>query len=336
MDCRSGNEVTSFRVLALFTLVLASPGVCFGGDSAEWKARFRAEAPAAWEKYLAFARKLQGSINYKQYTTTGGVTSLKRQGGYEFKQADGAALSIVHMITPEQKDEVTGCNPRYSFRLTRTNPKVGWALTELRVFDNEAAANAGCAELIKKVNRDATTLSLLGYWLPDLLADPDFKIKSAQPIRADGDELVKVAFDYRKPRRASDGRMAISGGWVTLDPQRSWIIRWYGIYPKDMPDLPFRQEFTFAEGRGPFPLLRHSRSSQGGDYLNEADLQIVEQPNVPLPEFTLSAFGLPEPREFTPPPQPRYYLWIAGLAAALAASAFLFRRLARRAEAAKA
>jgi hypothetical protein len=70
--------------------------------------------------------------------------------------------------------------------------------------------------------------------------------------------------------------------------------------------------------------------------LETTDFDVSEQEPSPA-EFTLSAFGLPEPREFTPPPSPpRYYLWIAGIAVALAIAAFLFRRMARRAEAAKA
>lgn len=58
---------------------------------------------------------------------------------------------------------------------------------------------------------------------------------------------------------------------------------------------------------------------------------------MPESEFRLSAFGIREPREFTPPPSgPRYYLWILGGAGVLTAAAFVFRRLARRAEAASA
>jgi hypothetical protein len=40
------------------------------------------------------------------------------------------------------------------------------------------------------------------------------------------------------------------------------------------------------------------------------ELQTVERPDVPLEEFTLSAFGLPEPPGI-PVERSRLYLWIA-------------------------
>ena len=50
----------------------------------------------------------------------------------------------------------------------------------------------------------------------------------------------------------------------------------------------------------------------------------------PEEEFTLSAFGLPEPPDVVASRGSRYYLWFAGAAGAFLTLTVVFRRLARR------
>lgn len=308
-------------------------GESLAQEKKDWKDRFYAEAPKRWEDYLRFARTLQITLSVNMYD---GVNrspngSIRR----EFKQARGACLCVVHRhlppkrvppgsrITPRQlarinasrtSSEAEGFNSSYSFKLNRRSPDKGWIITDLELPDQSNNFSDKRIKFKESQLKDVCPcLRLENLWLPKLIQDPDFKITAIQTQEIDAHAAVRFDFDYPKAGKdyPGDGGFQIKGGWMVLDPEHDWILREY---------IGFSQNYThhrtllFREGTDRHPTVTHSTYKivdKGGELLDTVDSewQTVEQSDVPLEEFTLSAFQLPEPPG-TKTEGSRLYLWI--------------------------
>ena len=287
--------------------------------------RLREEGPRGWSQYLAFARRLQVTW---QAARSGAPNSKALSIRTECKQGTSAAVRVQSNLEPATEAEAIGANPLYTFTLKRRDSQRGWTLVKLKLSKQSKTPDKEQKEVQEDVRREVCNfLTLFNLWLPDLLHDADFKVKSVRPVSAEGLDLVKVEFDYRKrpgnyPVR---GALQITGGWMLLDPQHDWIMREYEVYHFSPENSLIHRQFRFKAGTDGHLLLTQVktriRGKEGGatfDNSWETEVETLERADMPVTEFTLSAFGLPEPRGVTwERGSSRWWLWFTVAAGVL-------------------
>lgn len=319
---------------------------CIAQEKTDWKERFFAEAPQRWVDYLRFAHSLQMTVtaNRIQGTDRAGLLSNRT----EYKQTKGASMYVSYREYGPNKSEVVaeGFNPSYSFKLKRPNPHSGWVITQLNVFGQNSTLSDEERQLQERLLQDVCDcLRLYNLWLPTLIHDPDFKITAVKPQEIDGIPVVRFDFDY--PKSDNDyplkGARHIKGGWMVIDPEHDWILRDYLVHEGQPEKYFIRQTYQIRQGTNNHPITTHTtlqivsngwKSFVGGkeewfESIGKGEFETVEQSDVPLEEFTLSAFGLPEPPGIQVAGS-RLHLWIALVGIACLGFAVLIRWQIRR------
>ncbi len=331
-----------FRIdsLAMFAILLGigSQSRAFAQDDASWKDRFQAEAPPAWEKYRTRAKRFQGSL--ERTTVRLPNREVVDRDRCEIKQRDGCALFLAQDLEggdpPNHKGLVLGINSRYGFELSRQTLTAPWTVANLGTDLSQGMTFRFASpptEAVVQWTTFPTTLAMIPYFPMVGIEGPGFTLKRVTPTtRNDGQ--VKVEFAYRpptdKPRIPS-----IKNGWVLYDPQRSWTIREYNVQAvwaeKVVASVVVAYEYKEAADGFPIPqrVIRRMTPIGGVDAERRYEFDL-EEADVPESDFTLSAFGLPEPTGVERPT--RWYLWAAVLGFGCLGLAVVLRWRARRAE----
>lgn len=169
------------------------------------------------------------------------------------------------------------------------------------------------------------------------LKDPDFVVKKVTSHPQDGRMLLRAEFTYVPKKASGDVPLKMltfyEPSWVILDPDNYWTIQehlittWYGNQ---------RGRVTYGERVGGFPMAKRAERISTGARTKDVkttrwEIDRIAHRMIPESEFTLSAFGLPEP-SFGPR---RFGNWpiLLALAAVFAALAVTLRRVLRRREA---
>jgi hypothetical protein len=169
----------------------------------------------------------------------------------------------------------------------------------------------------------------------EVLSAAGTRVTAVTPKPGPGGELVEV--DFVTHPTSDDDRLR--GGTLFLDPNRGWLpVRKRALIQTKTATGTLTTEYDYGPGVAPQPRLTVSReeySVPGKSEALQAKLTIQSEFHVPsrLPEtreFTLSAFGLPEPVGVKwEKPTPRY-LWYLAAAGGCGFFAALFGWLARR------
>jgi hypothetical protein len=306
--------------LFIFGIVVASifTEECIAQEKIDWKERFFAEAPKRWVDYLRFAHSLQVTMtaNRLQGTDRSPMISSRTQ----YKQTKGASMYVSYREFGPNKSEAVaeGFNPSYSFRLKRPNPHSGWVITQLNVLGQTSTFSDEQRQLQESLLQDVCDCLRLNLWLPTLIHDPDFKITAVKPQEIDGLPVIRFDFDYPKPDKdyPHKGAMHIKGGWMVIDPEHDWILRDYLVLTSRPEKFFIRKTYQIRQGTNNHPIITHhtlqvvSTGAKPFESIGKGEWETVEQSDVPLEEFTLSAFGLPEPPGIQVHGS-RLHLWIA-------------------------
>lgn len=310
-------------------------------ENTNWKDRFYAEAPKRWEEYRRFAKSLQ--MNQKRtrhlLNVKGDGKESKEVAQLEFKQTKEACLLVFQRFEPEFTGQVEGLNPSYSFDLIRRSPDKGWIIKNMVASDQSPAFSDERRKFEEEPRffwlSACRCLCLGPHVLPEVMNDPAFKVTEVKPQGIDGQPLVRIDFDYPSPSKPG---LCIRG-WMALDPDHDWILREYEIYRGPPPEIFMHFTYQIREGTDRHPMMTrqtwqwNSKGERKWEERGEAEWQVVENSDVPLEEFTLSAFGLPEPPGI-PVQRSRLHLWIALGGILCICIAALIRWQARRARAA--
>lgn len=295
--------------------------------------RVKTDAPAQWRAYREAASRLQGSCKTTETNVTTGATPNVVE--YSIKQCAPCALYRMNVSSGggQASATVRSRANHYAFRLNRSDAEAPWIVTEFvpaTAVDNVDTASAMALAVA------CGGLYVLNESLPDMFAAPGFALRDASVQDAGGRQLIRVVFDYGPQDKYAN---PLRGGWIDLDPGRYWMISRYQIKAEYQDgEGTIENKLDFKNAAGQFPVLQHYVRRQKGtsndgkvyeiEYVGDYDLRI--QDTVPASEFTLSAFGLPEPSVASDVASRwrRWGLW--GGAAALVVAAIL-ARLARRA-----
>lgn len=234
-----------------------------------------------------------------------------------------------------EPDRAIGLNTRYAFELRRS-PGKGWTVVSFHDLASgpppdlfrHGGANDPVARMVSPYWLEGRT------WLPDVLARPGLKLRQVERTAAGGEPRVVVRYEYDDPDRPG----LAHAGTVTLDPERYWVVASYD-HSGTINGVTKRTVRTnqFDVRPDGLPLLREARgvvtstlpAAAGKGREDTLTFSLTREVADPM-EFTLTAFGLPEPPGVKwERPTPRW-VWAVAAAGGFGLLAALFRRLARR------
>ncbi len=240
-----------------------------------------------------------------------------------------------------QTFEIFGTNPKYAFALRRNTSTSPWTVSQLIDRSNNKLPPAfeDHFDTFQRGNNQLVKVSRK-YPLVEVIRKPQFRVVRCRRVQQDGDDLVEVVFDY--PHKVEKGGNDIQRGTLLLDPQRFWCLRSFEIQKAS--------EVEGYRGTEQFQVLELGETDQSlpvpkravtkntvvfdngigntQEWRFEYDLSVPRR----LPdddEFTLTAFGLPEPPGLEWKGPTRWYLWVglAGIVClVLGAAIHRFRR----------
>lgn len=291
------------------------------------------EATRAWERQLDFFATLDGTSQNDRRTRQAGqkwvvvlgIAAAKDCSNNSLQRWEGKESGI-------WKGNVIGWNSRYSFRLSQVGENRPWAIADVEKRSESSKGKA------LRDPREFCTDLIFGPRIP--LFHKIFRSKGFRCVRVDPEPqsqgLVRVTFTYAPQDKQqewmspgeNEAMNQVKGGWVVLDTPRYWVIRKGEIELVMGKDQEITSKWIVEnehdrEGSDHHPIItknsRVGKTWQDGKLVMEeaytSQLDYRERPSIPEEEFTLSAFGLPEPHWATPR-KTRWYLWlgVAGVA----------------------
>lgn len=324
---------TSNLATYVVALVYLTPPAAGQGKAA--KDRFPEEALRQWEQYQSFSYRIQGKITTSTEAVLDDGQASKNQYECEIKQNGQCSLYLYRYFDERPISEgVIVHNPQYAFQVQKGRGKQEWFLANLDIRGDGAAYRG------RPIREYTTSRVCLAFCLYDrplsiLIRDRAFKLANVSETSRNGRLVTRIDFTYSHPIRESDF-YPIQSGTIYLDPTRYWCIteaKLKGAWTNGTGTI--HETYEFRDGPDGFPIvtqvihqLRHDSKRTAVKSIIQTDFTIA--PNVPTREFTLSAFGLPEPNGVVWERGPRYYLWFGLGAGACVILMLLFRQLARR------
>lgn len=312
-----------------------------GGES-NWERRFTSEARSKWREYESHAVVFQGSVSFFRITTGEQPRSVLNRRTEQLKQRADASLLITRIFSTEQEKgqerlaHGTLLSPTYGAELRRKQQDSPWFLLGFKFTPLDTLEITVHKRKLEYYTLHPLLIFNREHLLSEMLNEQGFKVKALSPSD-DKQGLVRLSFDYHpRDRKAKN----IRSGWVLLDPQHHWIIRQYDV-EVEFPDGSGGQQtgiYEYKTGNSGFLLPKQFVWQQKGrlgngkrvEFETKLDFDIVEDPNPSLREFSLSAFGLPEPEGYAEA-RPRWHWWVAGVAIALLILGAILRRAAHSA-----
>ena len=252
------------------------------------------------------------------------VTAKRR---YELKHRNECALVHEHDEIEggkpaSGKDWLWGSNSNYAFTLYRETQDKPWAILETTNDLSEKLPYLSMfptpGQLVDFILDLPVTCGTINKDLKPFLTDySELSINQVSPVIKDGRTLVRVDFDLLP----QDPKMILRGGWFLYDPEHFWVIRAYEVQVEFLRSAgtsskgTIKATYDYQDDSAELPLLKKTLKNikvfdvppSELEYVQEYDIRELE---LPEKDFTLSAFGLPEPLN-SPKPRPRWYWWTA-------------------------
>jgi hypothetical protein len=242
---------------------------------------------------------------------------------------------------PEGDERVVLSNRQYSCSLRRRLGTNQWLLEHI-VMESDAKLPEMDGKVSEAVRGMTSSHYVLdGEFLPEAIRSGVLHLTRIEPAYLmDGRTFTRFEYENKKAR---SGKQAWSGqvvaGWVVLDPEAGWCIReqlYHRKYSDGLEEC--RSKYDYSVASSGYPIVRkihltcEGRTDKGEMYRIEAvtNLELTESDGPPESEFTLSAFGLPEPVGVVWEKKTPVYVWLLVAAGVLGMLALLFRWLARR------
>ena len=243
-------------------------------------------------------------------------------------------------FVPRANSEVLARNSRYAFELTRPGGADEWRLRQyLDAPSAEPAAQSLSPERLRKNTSSTRSFETSDTTLlTDLFVSPGFKATSCGPSPADP-ALIRVTFEHSpptQPRRVPTR----TAGWYDLNPAAGWSVREAEetiVTGKDGIAVRSHLVSDFDQATGAVftrEVRSETRLTRSGQLINHhstaAKYRMWFDSGVPEREFSLTAYGLPEPPGVEFKRRTPTYVWLLLGAAGCIVLALVFRRLARR------
>ena len=287
---------------------------------------------AAWGGYMAWCERLQGSVTRNQGLVGSPPSKTFR---YDLKQSP---FGVVFGMWVNQRETVRVHSQSYGFELQRDFGQE-WKVTHVGSSKEDA-------EELRLLSRTYTAygLALWGAsnFLPTMIQEPDFRLTKCEPLMWNGRRAAALTFT-RGSAKPHAGRIA--AGRILALPDKHWLLVEFDVIqeyidPSNRPTRnPMMGRVDYVDLDVPYPIIRRHwiRFEEAGiaEGPPTITLDFDFKPGSPEnSEFTLTAFGLPEPFGVTwdrPTPWWLYALNSAGVLFVVAVIvSFWKRRLAAR------
>jgi hypothetical protein len=285
--------------------------------------RFLREAPQAWRELRERHRPVESILRVVSEQSQGN----SRKYTEHFKHNGNCTVYLAETVSTDQtgetriRSEVWGINDRYAFYLRRKSVTAPWAINYLTLSPQGDDATEIRRQIDRAIwFRQNELLFVDPENLPEMLAKPYFKLSGIRPISEAGQELVEIEFLYPHPpdERAPhlNCPLIVESGTIVLDPKRYWCIRSLKINGTYAGGTKYVASFrnTIRDSNPP-SLSKKDRVDDSpavdikATSVTEID-KLAFSPAPPKSDFTLTAFGLPEPVGIVEPRTP-LYLWVA-------------------------
>jgi len=332
-------------------LLLADADSCQAEDAPSLAQRFLGESASSWEEYERFADSLQGTMRVQLFRdgklVADVASTIKQKPGFKCAEIEWSFDDLSRNRDRTGRGFVQAFNPRYAFELQRKSATQPWLITaaamaneqeEYKVFADQAAvATMGCRALV--------TLDL-AHSLHELVRRPSFRVLHVKPVVHNECQAVQVVFDNSHPFPPTKGERfcPFQKGVLTLDPSRFWCVRAYDVdclYDGGASALHGEMNYRdCARSKYPIPVrvvqrrVSQEASGRTTTFVSEQTFDLKESALPSDQEFSLSAFGFPEPPGIEWEKPVPWWLWLAvggaGLLITGAAFSWLRRRALRR------
>lgn len=295
-----------------------------------------------WKAYESFARCLQGTARVSK-TWDSGKTEGSRSVYKQNREC------VLWFFSEEQRStEICRLsNPLYAAILNRSKSDATQVVLE-RITQDPKGYFPGYKVSALELFRHGISphfCSVGSMPLSQFVADPTITVLKVSKEQDNGHELIRVDYAYSRDD-SENAHQVRARGSLFLDPSRSWCVRRSQLSStstrkgEPLLESAYEREFETVDHPSGFPLIK-TCISRDNQYPYKTKKRLVSTTrtdyewevnnSVPDSEFTLSAFGLPEPggAELVKKPMP-IYLWILIGAGVCAVLALGFRYLARR------
>lgn len=268
----------------------------------------------AWEKQRSRQTNFQTTY---VYSTIANDVKQKHSTLVVKRYADCGLL--LRTTEDDQSSRVIVTNSKYSFIAKRNKDAEGWFLTEL-ILEPNAKLRGSPDTVIEECNQLLVSHLMLfdrSIWRA---LEASMKVEKTEAV-AGAPNLLKIYMKHDSTKSPSRKRDPITSGWVVIDKDYDWSITDQLLEGDPYPKQPLH---TFATRR------ELARASNGVVYaktqttvIGPADPSVKERvttvfdndfvADIALSEgdFSLTAFGLPEPAGHeVKQPYPKYVWWI--------------------------
>lgn len=282
-----------------------------------------------WKSYLAFAEKLTGKFEYR--STFGG--EVQSHVTVEFRSRLGCKLYLEQPNSESSKaSRAMGYNDKYSFTLRKQKRESSdWIATDISIGDDRSNS-PGYLDVPQYFRNHSQVLlhPVTGLSLIELVQKPYFRLVSLSPRVANGESVLEMRFESPH-NQEEDSSNCVQKGTIQLAPKSMHVIRHAEVECK-LPNDSWRIDSTYgfetaADGK-PIPKSIRTIFQRAGqaDFVIaiQYDLALSDE-SAPEGDFTLSAFGLPEPRE-TRKGEKRYTVFVLAGVILLFGGGYLIRK----------
>jgi len=323
------------------SLLIATIGLvpcCFQNSDkqSDLKSRLLEEGPAAWRALDERIKQVEGSYQYKYaYSDPTAKDATKKnevhskEDSFKINQSKAAWTSKLTegiLVILANEDYLAVLE---SSDTTQPSSFSIRSLSEQTAPDKsiyEADVDHPTGKLVDIIRSPwAILYRTLGEWF----AHPGFTIIRVEGIEGpDANELVRVTFKYQAVDEPKE--RAIPEGEMVLDPSNQWCLKSYRL-SKFWGTI--ECTFEYDGERAGIPFLQLSKEvlkGSGREAVTTISFTDLKHRVASDDEFTLSAFGLPEPTFQPTAPTPQYFYYLALAAVFLAAFLWMRGRKARR------
>jgi hypothetical protein len=220
-------------------------------------------------------------------------------------------------VKETQPEQLYAYNPTYGFSLTRKSNEHPWVVQSID-RRHEGETNPEVEKMVEVSGHLHSLTYACMEDLQNLLKQPTFRVLTATSINKEGAELIQIDFENPHPLSEPDKPFSpTQSGTLVLDPNRYWCVLSYNLKGKYAnAEATLKGETEFREPSPGYPIPKrcvetNDQMRTDGEHLvlvTASDYDLHEPNHAARDEdFTLSAFGLPEP--FDVQPRPRWYLW---------------------------
>ena len=304
-------------------------------EVAAGQARHMAQA-----EYVQFDRVGEQYDELNNHALVSRVRSRMRRTGQWYLAEDSVDVTPppdLKGLMPRRKSGVVALNSRYGFALSRPGGPTEWRLNDVHLADSVDPSPANLKAEFLAQGTLFTRPYAISSTLTDLFNAPSFRLLGCAPSPRNP-ALVRVQFENNPPPVGKRPPSQLSG-WCDLDPGAGWSIRGFEVTSDDrvLRDTTSTDVTSSVDRDGLVRIdeERHEIKIVKGETLLAHRTQLTTYKiwvdrDVPEREFSLTAYGLPEPPGISFVRPTPMYVWLLVGAGGFSILALVFRWLTHR------